>query len=129
MENDKRYNEAVAKIRALEPVLENADTLTAGIMARIGELSGDNGRHRLLAAGRVSAAAAAVMLALLAGEIFRPAQTPPTTGGKRADIRELLQGYEGMQTDEIVGSIAERRKKSEERRDALRLRSEIIHNK
>jgi hypothetical protein len=124
MENEKRYEEILSRLRAAEPVLENGDALTSDILKRIEERSADRGRRRLLAAGWISSAAAVILLGWLAGELAGAPSVPPPVAANRADYREIVHRYEGMSRQEILRLLSERREESAKRRDALYLWSE-----
>ncbi len=125
MKNEKEYDDIISNIRAAEPILDNGNVLTAGIMGRIEAISAsENRRRRLLSASMVSATAAAILLGLLVSEISVPSEIPPTASANYAAVGKYITGYEGMSKDEIAASIYERRERLAAITQAIRLRSE-----
>lgn len=116
MEKEKKYDDIVARVRSIEPVLEAEDELSAGIMGRIEKLHVRKiSSRRMLVAGWMSAAAALFLAGVMFSEILvvSPASV---TGTESMDSHRYTGKFKNnISEDEFVEIVKERRKRDEER--------------
>jgi hypothetical protein len=111
----ENYDDLMARLRSLEPLLDGEDELSAGVTGRIKRLGAVKAsRRRALITGGMSVAAALFLVAAMSGEILTYPRTPEA-GTTSALRREHAPDFKNMSKDDIEKIVSERRKKDRER--------------
>jgi hypothetical protein len=120
MHETEKYDELLAKIRSVEPVLDDGDELSAAVMERIGRIC--SGRHpgrrtrimeasrrHTLIAGWISAAAAVALAVVMSSELFPLSDNSLSPETPRAPRREYAGKFKNISRQEVAELISERR--------------------